>query len=183
MTDTKFRNLSSILFSNEITNFGVYRYQGIFFTALIRNIALWFYISHILLNNTFKFIEVFDSKILSIIFVYSAMMGIIISFLNIFFFLMAIFQDETANNLFPVLGRKSTPSFKKLIIGFIYVLSFILCVDSLVSWLFMSNLTFESKENNTEKVYHAAAPNQLSMEETFNDVTLDVEITNTVWRS
>lgn len=182
MTDSKSRKISSILFSDEITNFGVYRYQGMFVTALIRNIFLWFYISHILINDTFKFIQVFNSKIVSIIFVYSVMMGIIISLLNIFFFFMAIFQDPTANNHFPLLGRKSTTPLKKILIGFAFILSYLLCVDSLFSWLFIMNLKFEEKENVSEKVYDAA-PTHLLMPETLNDVTLDVEMSNTVWRS
>jgi hypothetical protein len=100
--------------------------------------------------------------------------------LYLFFFLMAIVEDDTANNLYPVLGRKNLAPFKKFMIGLAFLLSFFLCVDSLTSWLFMNNLTCEEKQK--EKL-SAAAPCQLLVEENSKDVALDVEMNHMVWRS
>ena len=180
MSDSKFSKISSILFSDEVINFGVYRSQGTFFSALIRNMTLLLYISHILINNTFTFVVVFNTGIfLSVLFVYGVLMGIIISAIHIFFFLIAIFQDYSALNFFPVLGRKRTTTLKKILIGFAYILSYLLCVDSFVSWLFMINLKFEEKEHISEKVYEAA-PCISMMQENLHNAAVNDEMSNTV---
>ena len=180
MSDSKSSKISSILFSDEVTNFGVYRTQGIFFSALIRNIALWIYISHIFVNKTFNFVVLFDSgKFLSFLFLYTVLMGLIISTLHIIFFLVAIFADYCAFNFFPVLGRNRLTPFKKNLIGLAYFSSYLLCVDSFVSWFFIVNLKFEEKENISEKV-NEAAPCLLLMQENLHNVTLDDESSNTV---
>jgi hypothetical protein len=93
---------------------------------------------------------------------------------------MTIVEDDVANNLYAVLGRKYLAPVKKFMIGMAFLLSFFLCIDSLTSWLFMNNITCENKQN--EKL-SAAAPCQVLVEENSKDVTLDVEIKDMVWKS
>ena len=182
MSDSKSSKISSILFSDEVINFGVYRSQGIFFSALIRNMSLLLYISHILIKNTLT-VEIFSKSnsdmILNLFFVGIISTGLSISTINIFFFLIEISQDYYTSNFFPVLGRNKTSSFKKFLIGFAFILSYILCVDSFVSWFFMINLKFEEEETKSLKVYEAA-PGISMMQGNLHNATVNDEMSNTV---
>ena len=104
MAIPKSKKITSIFFSNETTYFGVYRYAGIFVMALIRNIALLYYISHVYVNKTFN-LEVFDDKIICIFKVYCLIIGVILSLMHLFFFLMVLFHDGSCKIMFPVLGK------------------------------------------------------------------------------
>jgi hypothetical protein len=171
MSNPKSDKITSIFFSNETTYFGVYRYPGLYVMALIRNIALLYYNSHGYIKETFKFMEVFDDKIICIFKVYCLIIGVIVSLLHLFFFLMVLFHDDSSKIMFPVLGRNDTGSIKKVIMGLSFILSYLLCVDSFVSWLFIFNL---KKEFYREKVYDSA-PSILRMQETSDDLEVDPE--------
>jgi len=182
MSDTKSSKISSILFSDEVLNFGVYTCQGTFFSALIRNMSLLLYISHILIKNTLT-VEIFSHSnsymLLNVFFVCIILIGITISLINIVFFIIVKFKNYPLDNLFPVLGRNKTSSFKKFLIGFVFILSYILCVDSFVSWFFMINLKFEEEETKSLKVYEAA-PGISMMQGNLHNATVNNEISNTV---
>ena len=73
--------------------------------------------------------------------------------------------------MFPILGRNDTGSIKKVIMGLSFILSYLLCVDSFVSWLFIFNL---KKEFYREKVYDSA-PSILPMQGTQDGLEVDHE--------